>query len=74
MISGFLNIFNLICAVLAALLCDKVGRRKLFLASNASMFLFWSLLTVTLGLYSGDHHQAAAYAFVVLMCKLFGKL
>jgi len=67
MISGFLNIFNLLCAVLAALLCDKVGRRKLFLASNASMLFFWALLTIMLAVYSRDHSQAAGYAFVVLI-------
>ncbi|KIJ34907.1 hypothetical protein M422DRAFT_782652 [Sphaerobolus stellatus SS14] len=67
LISGFLNIFNLICAVLAGLLCDRVGRRKLFLASNGSMLIFWTLLTVTLSIYTQDHSQAAAYVFVVLI-------
>jgi len=67
LISGFLNIFNLICAVLAGLLCDKVGRRKLFLASNTAMLVFWTLLTITLSQYTQNHSQAAAYGFVVLL-------
>ena len=32
--NGFLNIFNFIVAVIAGLLCDRLGRRPLFLAST----------------------------------------
>jgi MFS family permease len=32
--NGFLNIFNFIVAIIAGLLCDRLGRRPLFLAST----------------------------------------
>jgi MFS family permease len=39
LINGCLQIWNLIMAVSASLLVDKVGRRPLFLISNAGMLL-----------------------------------
>ncbi|GJJ09213.1 hypothetical protein Clacol_003435 [Clathrus columnatus] len=35
LINGCLNIFNFGCAVAAGLLCDKLGRRKLFISSTS---------------------------------------
>jgi len=67
LISGFLNIFNFLCAITAGVLCDKIGRRRLFLASTSSMLFFWTLLTVTLSLYSQNGNSAAAYAFVAFI-------
>ena len=32
--NGFLNIFNFIVAIIAGLLCDRLGRRPLFIAST----------------------------------------
>ena len=34
LINGILNIYNFIIAIVAGLLCDKVGRRPLFIAST----------------------------------------
>jgi len=52
LINGFLNIFNFIVAVIAGLLCDRVGRRPLFLASTIGMTIFWTIQTICLSLYS----------------------
>ncbi|KAK5442743.1 hypothetical protein LTS15_010950 [Exophiala xenobiotica] len=45
MISGFLHVWNLILAVLAAVSVDLVGRRKLFLASCLGMLGSYILIT-----------------------------
>ncbi|KAF8591697.1 general substrate transporter [Ramaria rubella] len=67
LISGFLNIFNFLWAVTAGMLCDRVGRRKLFLTSTSTMLTFWALLTVALSLYSQNNNEVAAYVFVAFI-------
>jgi MFS family permease len=42
LLNGFLNLWNLIMAVGAALLVDRLGRRKLFIIST-SIMLFSSI-------------------------------
>lgn len=67
LINGCLNIFNFTCAIFGALICDKVGRRRLFLISTSSMLLFWSLLTMCIALYVQAVSKAAAYGVVVFI-------
>ena len=38
-INGGLQVFNLVCALTAALLVDKLGRRALFIISNTGMLI-----------------------------------
>ncbi|KAI0001426.1 general substrate transporter, partial [Russula compacta] len=50
-ISGCLQIWNLVAALTGALLIDKLGRRTLFIISNAGMLITFSLWALTTSLY-----------------------
>ncbi|KFY85579.1 hypothetical protein V500_08297 [Pseudogymnoascus sp. VKM F-4518 (FW-2643)] len=45
LLNGFLNLWNLIMAVGAALLVDRIGRRKLFLSSTSIMLVAYIIIT-----------------------------
>jgi len=45
LLNGFLNLWNLIMAIGAALLVDRVGRRKLFLSSTSIMLVGYIVIT-----------------------------
>lgn len=44
-INGCLSIYNFVLAIGASFLVEKVGRRKLFIASTSGMFLAFILWT-----------------------------
>ncbi|KAF9003948.1 hypothetical protein BDQ17DRAFT_1424917 [Cyathus striatus] len=66
-INGGLQIFNFVVAASAAMLVDWVGRRTLFIISNAGMFLFFSGWTVSNALYNALGKVAAARATIPLI-------
>ncbi|KAI0355806.1 hexose transporter [Trametes cingulata] len=67
LINGILNIYNFIIAIVAGLLCDKIGRRPLFIASTIGMFVFWVLQTVCFALYSEHGNITAAHTFIAMI-------
>lgn len=67
LINGCLNIYNFIIAIIAGLLCDKIGRRPLFIASTIGMFVFWVLQTVCFALYSETGNVTAAHTFIAMI-------
>ncbi|KAI0746168.1 general substrate transporter [Earliella scabrosa] len=67
LINGILNIYNFIIAIIAGLICDKVGRRPLFIASTIGMFVFWVLQTACFALYSEHGNVTAAHAFIAMI-------
>ncbi|OZJ01946.1 hypothetical protein BZG36_05125 [Bifiguratus adelaidae] len=67
LINGFLQIWNLICAVTAALFVDRVGRRPLWLFSTAGMLIAFILQTICTGVYSEQLNHAAGYASVAMI-------
>ncbi|THG97857.1 hypothetical protein EW026_g4236 [Hermanssonia centrifuga] len=67
LINGILNIFNFVIATTAGLLCDRIGRRPLFIASTIGMFVFWTLQTVCFALYSVHGNIAAAHTFIAMI-------
>ncbi|KAF8893626.1 general substrate transporter [Infundibulicybe gibba] len=70
LINGILNIFNFVIAIIAGLLCDKIGRRLLFMISTIGMIVFWTLQTICFSLYS-QHHSTAAGHTVISCITLF---
>ncbi|KAM5536734.1 hypothetical protein V8D89_009661 [Ganoderma adspersum] len=67
LLNGILNIYNFIIAIIAGLLCDKIGRRPLFIASTIGMFVFWVLQTACFALYSETGNIAAAHTFIAMI-------
>ncbi|KAI9057962.1 hexose transporter [Trametes sanguinea] len=72
LINGCLNIYNFIIAVVAGLLCDKIGRRPLFIASTIGMFVFWVLQTACFALYSEKGNITAAHTFIAMIFLFYG--
>ncbi|KII92502.1 hypothetical protein PLICRDRAFT_134162 [Plicaturopsis crispa FD-325 SS-3] len=70
LINGVLNIFNFIVAIIAGMLCDKVGRRPLFLISVIGMLLSWTVQTVCYSLYF-QHQSVVAGHGVIAMIFMF---
>ncbi|KIM45610.1 hypothetical protein M413DRAFT_344480 [Hebeloma cylindrosporum] len=71
LINGLLNIFNFIVAIVAGFLCERVGRRRLFMISTIGMLVFWTLQTVCVAIYAKDNTNTAAAHTVVGMIFLF---
>jgi len=80
LINGFLQIYNLIIAISASLLTERLGRRTLFLWSTAGMCLFYGFITVTGAVYHNTStfaadgstvlvagNQSAAHAFIAMV-------
>ncbi|KAF4597167.1 hypothetical protein EYR40_007618 [Pleurotus pulmonarius] len=66
-INGGLQVFNFFIAITAAMLVDWVGRRTLFIASNAGMLITFSMWTLTTALFSELNNTAAAKATIPLI-------
>ncbi|KIM27466.1 hypothetical protein M408DRAFT_24412 [Serendipita vermifera MAFF 305830] len=67
LINGGIQIWCLFVAVSAALLVDKIGRRPLFLMSNAGMVVVFVIWTVTTALWTTEENRAAANASIAFM-------
>ncbi|KAG9120640.1 hypothetical protein FRC07_003796 [Ceratobasidium sp. 392] len=71
LINGLLQIWNLIMALGGALLVDRLGRRTLFVVSNAGMFCIFAVWTVTAALYQLLGNTAAANANIAFIFIFF---
>ncbi|KAG8214166.1 major facilitator superfamily domain-containing protein [Butyriboletus roseoflavus] len=67
LVNGILGIWSLICALTGSALCDKVGRRPLFLTAISGMLLFWALQTVCFAVDSIYHDINAGYVVIVMI-------
>jgi len=67
LINGCLQIFNLIIAVSMCFFVDKVGRRKLFLASTAGMLVTFIVWTICSARYAVDGNHGAANAVIAMI-------
>ncbi|TDL25883.1 general substrate transporter [Rickenella mellea] len=70
-INGGLQIWNFFCAITAALLVDKLGRRTLFLASNTGMLIAFSLWTLTTALFRTTGNTDAAKVTILFIFLFF---
>jgi len=66
-INGGLTILSLIVSVTFAMLCDKFGRRPLFLTATAGMLLFFTILTACTGVYQTTGASGAGKAVVAMI-------
>ncbi|TFK53754.1 general substrate transporter [Heliocybe sulcata] len=71
--NGLLNIWNFIIAITAGLLCERVGRRTLFIVSTLgelnSMVVFWTLQTVCMSQYTLHNNIAAGHTVIAFICE-----
>jgi len=67
LINGVLQIYNFIICVFASMWCDKIGRRKLFIAATAGMLVTWVFETICFAVYSKTGHAAAGHAFIAMI-------
>ncbi|KAG8736299.1 hypothetical protein FRC12_017693, partial [Ceratobasidium sp. 428] len=71
LINGLLQIWNLIMALGGAMFVDRLGRRTLFVTSNAGMFCIFAVWTVTAALYQLLGNRAAANANIAFIFIFF---
>ncbi|KAL9567405.1 hypothetical protein ACKAV7_008480 [Fusarium commune] len=72
MISGFLQVWNLILAVGAALSVDRLGRRTLFLSSCLGMLMSYIFITALSGSFAATHHSATGVAVIPFLFIYYG--
>ncbi|TFY79603.1 hypothetical protein EWM64_g4410 [Hericium alpestre] len=65
--NAVLNVWSLVLAVTAGFLCDRFGRRRLFISSTIGMTLTWTALTVCTAMYAQHGNQAAAHAVIAMI-------
>ena len=67
LINGILQIWNLCWAVFASFMCDRAGRRLLFLTSCAGMFIGFLFQTVCSAQFAIHGTQSAAHAVIAFI-------
>lgn len=72
LISGFLQVWNLICAVTGALLVNRIGRRKLFNSSNVAMLVCFILITALAATFANQGNSAAGVAVIPFLFLYYG--
>lgn len=71
LISGFLQVWNLLFAVGAAVSVDKLGRRPLFLASAAIMLVAYILVTALSGAFAESGQGPTGIAVIPFLFIFF---
>jgi len=72
LINGILQIFNLGVALIAAFLCDRAGRRVLFLSSNVGMLVFFVMQTICFAQNTLTGSPAAGHAVIAFIFLFYG--
>ncbi|KAF8591260.1 general substrate transporter [Ramaria rubella] len=67
LINGILQIWNLAWALGASFLCDRAGRRKLFMTSCIGMLVFFIMQTVCSAQFALTASQPAAHAVIAFI-------
>ncbi|KIJ60060.1 hypothetical protein HYDPIDRAFT_190230 [Hydnomerulius pinastri MD-312] len=65
--NGCLSIWSLILGVTGSLLCDKAGRRGIFLTSTIGMLVFWTLQTICFAIDVQTGNLAAGHAVIAMI-------
>ncbi|CAK7232128.1 hypothetical protein SEUCBS140593_008157 [Sporothrix eucalyptigena] len=71
LISAFLQVWNLICAVAAAFVVDRLGRRTLFLASGIIMLVSYVIVMGLSASFSEIGHAATGTAVIPFLFVFF---
>src|SRR5579859_496161 len=71
LLNGFLNLWNLIMAVGAALLVDRAGRRKLFLSSSSIMLIAYIVITAISATFAKNGVKSVGTAMIPFLFIFF---
>lgn len=71
-INGCLQIFNLIAAVTAACIVDKVGRRPLFLVSCVGMLISYTVISGLSGSFANTGNKSTGIAVIPMLFLYYG--
>jgi len=66
-LNGGQTILSLIISVSCAMLCDRVGRRPLFLAATSGMLICFISWTICSSVYQNDHNASAGKAVIAFI-------
>lgn len=72
LISGFLQVWNLFCAVSGALLVNRAGRRKLFNVSNVATLVCFIFITALSATFAEKANSAAGVAVIPFLFLYYG--
>lgn len=72
LISGFLQLFNLVVAVSAATQVDRLGRRTLLLASSIGMLVCYVIITGLSGSFANTANSATGLAVIPMLFIYYG--
>ncbi|ETS76492.1 hypothetical protein PFICI_11879 [Pestalotiopsis fici W106-1] len=72
LINGFLQIWNLACALMGAFNVDRVGRRPLFLAAIGSMLIAYIHITALSAVFAQGVSPAVGTAVVPFLFLMYG--
>jgi MFS family permease len=72
LISGFLQIWNLIIAVVAALTVDLAGRRRLFLISSSGMLVCYIIISGLAGSFANTAATSTGIAVIPFLFVYYG--
>jgi hypothetical protein len=72
LVNGFLQIWNLVCAVTGAFNVDRVGRRFLFLAATVGMLISYILITALSATFANGGSAAVGTAVVPFLFLMYG--
>jgi sugar porter (SP) family MFS transporter len=67
LINGILSIWNLICALIASAVVEKLGRRLMFLTSAGGMLLFFTAQTIAFAQFEMHSQPAAAHSVIAFI-------
>jgi len=67
LINGILAIWNLFWALLGSAMCDRLGRRLLFLTSAIGMLLFFTIQTICTARFYANGAPAAAHSVIAFL-------
>ena len=72
LISGFLQLFDLIVAVSAATKVDRLGRRTLLLTSSVGMLICYIIITGLSGSFATTGNSATGLAVIPMLFIYYG--
>ncbi|EKD14454.1 uncharacterized protein L3040_001068 [Drepanopeziza brunnea f. sp. 'multigermtubi'] len=72
LINGFLQVWNLMCALTGAFNVDRVGRRFLFLAATGGMLVSYILITALAATFAEGGSKAVGTAVIPFLFLMYG--